>query len=481
MKRAWPLLASFALICGAIPVAAQAGSCNVAESRLAEREVVNGVPLIRLEGPFLVQCEGGAEIRALTGTLNELTSEIVLVGEVFFEDPDRTLTADRATYSSSLARLHAIGDVVFTNRAEGSTLRGPELEYYRETETRPQTLVVAVGRPHLTLVPREADEGAEPLELDGDSVAIRGRDNLVAVGDVVITQSEIRAVSQEAHYDGLTEDLVLFGAATVTGNEFALAGDTIEVDIVDSEIETVHAADYAVLTGEDLVVTAPDLQLFFAADSLQRLVARSPAPDSGAIDSAGVIQDRPVAISESFRLEADSLDARLPGQQLEQVIAIGNARGEAIDTTAVPAVPAETDSLAPVYAGVPPVMENDWVVGDTIIGYFASVGTSAAPGDSAQTQLRQLVASGSAQALYRAIPEDAVDPGATDEVPPGVNYLSGKVIELNFAEGELQLAVVTSLRRGMYLEPIPAVPEVPADSAAAYSGLPVLTGGPDGD
>lgn len=471
MRLRLSLLATLALLCGASPAMAQVGSCNVVESRLAEREVINGVPLVRLEGPFLVRCDGGAEIRALTGTLNQLTSEIVLVGDVFFQDPDRTLTADRATYSYRLSRLHAFGNVVFINRAEGSTLRGPELEYYRETEERPQTLVVAVQRPHLTLVPRDAEEDAEPLELDGDSITITGRDQLTAVGDVVITQTDIRAVGEEAYYDGLTEDLDLIGAATVTGERFALAGDTIHVDIAESSIQLVHAASEAVLTGEDLEVTAPDLQLFFAADSLQRLVARGVLPDS-----VTAPEDRPVAVSDAFRLEADSLDALLPGQQLKEVIAIGNARGEALDTVAPLAIPQIGDSTATRLAAVPAILENDWVVGDTIIGYFARVDTADVPTDSADVQLTRLVASGFAQALYRAAPEEAENDEPAD-APPGVNYLSGKVIELNFAEGELHLAVVTSLRKGLYLEPLPTVEQVPADSATSGSALAAAGGG----
>ncbi|HET7274320.1 MAG TPA: LptA/OstA family protein [Longimicrobiaceae bacterium] len=460
MKRLLLPLAALAMLT-ASPALGQAGSCNVIESRLAQREILNGAPVIRLEGPFLIRCEGGAEIRALDGTLHELTNVVELVGNVFFQDPDRTLTADSATYSSRTGRLYAEGNVVFTNRAEGSTLRGPELEYYRATDERPLSRVLATRRPHLTIAAESDSAGAEPLELDGDRVTIVGDDDLTAIGDVVIVQAEIRATSDEARYNGMTEQLDLQGDATVMGEEFELAGQSIQVDIANGSLEKVHAETDAVLTGDDLEVAAPDLQLFFAADSLQRLVAQG-----GDGEDAG----RAIAVAEAFRLEADSIDALLPGQALEQVIAIGNARGEALDTIAPKPVVIAADSVASSPAAVPPVLANDWVVGDTIIGFFglADVATLA-PGDTAQTELRKLVASGSAQALYRTQEESSDEAG-----PPGVNYLSGQIIELNFEEGELRLATVTSLRQGLYLEPIPPAP---ADSAPAVPGGDVGTEG----
>ncbi|MEJ2678334.1 MAG: hypothetical protein P8174_04555, partial [Gemmatimonadota bacterium] len=147
------------------------------------------------------------------------------------------------------------------------------------------------------------------------------------------------------------------------------------------------------------------------------------------------------ATAKEFRLEADSIHAIAPEQQLDQVIAIGQAYGERLG-----------DSLG---VNLPSEAAHDWVRGDTIIGYFAadttaapasqdsvgrdraalmrrralqrdSVGTS--PRDSATTAdstvqrtLERVVVIGSgtqpARSLYRIRPQDTknVEPGKPAE------------------------------------------------------------------
>src|SRR5690606_15241642 len=145
------------------------------------------------------------------------------------------------------------------------------------------------------------------------------------------------------------------------------------------------------------------------------------------------------------------------------------------------------------------LVENDWLTGDTITGYFATIvqpPDSAAPdeaeeveeveevepltdldlavedsggggeGDST-TVLQRLVATGGAGTLYHVAPEADDPPGTL----PGVNFLSAARIELEFADGQVSVATVEGLRRGLYLEPV--APGEEEDGEAVEDGAEV--------
>jgi lipopolysaccharide export system protein LptA len=444
----------------------QPEQCNILENQRIERRVEAGVPMIYVTGPFLIRCPGGEELRAQQGNVNELTREILLTGSVFFQDPTRTLTANQATYWASLGRLYATGNVVFSDREEGSTIRGPELDYYRAMEGRPEPQVNAGQRPHLTLQPRDAGPDAEPLDIDADRLTIVGNNDLSAFGNVVIRRTDLHATGGEAHYDGRAETLDLRQNARIQSEEFNLSGQTVHARMPQGVLERVHALVDATLVGEELRVDAPELQLFFADELLQRAVARTQlAADGGR-------SGRAIATARAFRLEGDSIDALTPAQRVDRVTAIGSARGESIDTVA-----GEVPSpRPPPVAGDTPgralaLIDRDWIVGDTIIGYFDY---PAVPVDEAaqqqvgpvepaepEAELRRIVALGMAQSLYR-VEQD----GAQEGDRRGINYLAGERIELTFEEGELQVAEVSGLRRGIYLDPEPAG-SAPAEQTAA--------------
>nr|MBA2669563.1 hypothetical protein [Gemmatimonadota bacterium] len=250
---------------GASSADAQAptGQCNILENERVDRRLEAGVPMIYVTGPFLIRCPGGEELRALAGTVNEWTREILLTGNVFFQDPTRTLTANQATYWANLGRLYATGNVVFTDRQEGSTIRGPELEYFRVMEGRPEAQVNAAQRPHLTLRPRQAAADAEPLEIDADRVSIVGDNNLSAYGNVIIRRTDLHATAEEAVYNSATDALDLRQNARIQSEQFNLSGRTVHARLPAGALEYVHARTDATLVGDELRVEAPDLQLFF--------------------------------------------------------------------------------------------------------------------------------------------------------------------------------------------------------------------------
>jgi hypothetical protein len=198
-----------------------------------------------------------------------------------------------------------------------------------------------------------------------------------------------------------------------------------------------------------------------------------------------------VALARGFRMEADSLEALTPGQRVRQVTAIGEARGEAWDTARVagpdPADPAAPDTVAGLALG-----ERDLIFADTILGFFrddeavlARADTAAADtvaGDTVpvpplaaaaggeEAELERVLAMGSARSLYRMRPsrEEQGDP----EARRGINYVIGDTIELTFTAGEVDVAHVRGLKRGVYLDPVQTAAAEPAQEPAEDAPLP---------
>lgn len=455
--------------------AQEAGSCrlNQPASGTVTASQQGGSTVYHVE-QVVIRCEGDSEIRADEADIFEARGESNLYGNVIFQDTVRRLTSDNAVYTSGIGRLYATGNVVFTDLSTGSSLRGPNLEYYRPRDDRPEARLIATERPHLTLVPESEDSvPAEPIEIDADRTTIIG-ETMTAVGSVVIQRSDLDAWAEQARYDRVSGRLDLRERARLQSEEYEITGEHIAALIPAEGIQRLTSRGDATLEGEEIQVAAPELRMYFENDLLERLVAVTP-------DSAGSAPaERATVTATGFRLEADSITALSPGQQLEQVIAIGSARGEAIDT--VPSAPpvaraagadtavavADTliaDSAVAEIEGMASIaMDRDWIAGDTVIAYFAPAPDSAAPDSVAvdgageaeepEVRLERLVARGSARSLYRVRDDEQPRNGAR----PPLNYLSGETIELSLTAGELELAQVSGLRRGVYLDPIPPQP-----------------------
>jgi len=478
MRRLAPLLLAAVATVAAVPsaVLGQAGSCQLSDSQTLDQRTQGGFRVIHVIAP-VVRCTGGARITANEGTIYEASNEVFLSGNVDFQDPERRLTSRQATYSSATGRLHATGDVVFTDPGEGMTLTGPELEYFRAIPGRPQSQAIATQRPHLTLLPRarpgqQRPADSEPVEIDADRMTMTGNDIYTADGRVQINRSDFRATSREARVDQVAERMELRGNAQMAGEQFDLIGQSIDLFMPGDRLERIVALDQAELVGDELRIDGHEIQLFLEDDLLQRMFARQ-----------GGGSARPIATARAFRLEADSIEALSPGQQLERVIAIGTARGESLDS--LENRPVDGRLQRPTPPGPLTLGDRDWILGDTVIGFFVAVedvaggreiaildpdqddavtpsdpddgtvpppATADANGDQQQVQLDRLLAIGTASSLYRVENNDGSRPR------PGLNYLVGEAIELSFRGGELAVADVRGLQRGLFLDPDAAPP-----------------------
>jgi lipopolysaccharide export system protein LptA len=407
-----------------------------------------GQRIINAGGPLNVRCANGEDLRADSAVMFEAINEVHLFGRVDYQDPTRALTSDYATYNGSSGRLWATGNVVFTDKNRGSTLRGPNLEYFRAGAGRPQAQAIATERPHLTVVP--STRGRQPMEIDGNRITTVGEQFMTAEGNVVIDGKEMDAWANEAYYDAVAERMELRGNARAKGEQYELSADYIESHLAQGAIDRVLARGSSRLVQEKLRITGPQLQMFFARDSLQRLVSGN-SPDA---------KGRSVALARGFRMEADSLEALTPGQRVRQVTAIGKAAGQSWDTLQVSGpTPQDAAGQPDTVAGLS-LGQRDLLFGDTIIGYFRSDSALAAsrpagaPADTSRdAELERLLALGSARSLYRLAPSRDSAQLARSDGRRGINYLIGDTIDLAFAEGEVDVATVRGLKRGVYLEP----------------------------
>ena len=367
---------------------------------------------------------------------------------------------------------------------------------------RPTSRETEVTRAEDTSAMVASQEPAErvPYEVYAQRIILEGSRYFRAAGSVVITRDSLDAAAEVMVFDQEMGVLSLLEAARVKTPGTDLAADSIRLDLMEDEIREVHARSNAVLESEDVRMLAPILRLYFTEGELELLVGvRDAVADSlfVAQEEEGepldpealptllpeVVRElglpgfprRPLALAEDFMLLADSIEVRAPGEVLDEVWAMGRARGEATgrDSLNTP----DTPSLAQV----------DWLEGDTIVATFTRAGAPAevvadtilvegipatvvpdtlnpdrdplplpeeseAPPDTgeARYRLERLVARVQARSLYRMEPTDST---AREEGRLAVHYVIGDQIVMVFSQGEIERMEVENAR-GIHLEPV---------------------------
>jgi hypothetical protein len=271
---------------------------------------------------------------------------------------------------------------------------------------------------------------------------------------------------------------------TVSGDTLDVRGDTIAMYLPDDRIDEIEARGRAQLLADDVDMRGPVIRLVFEEEELERVFAlrrvveEDVTPLNGGDDSGDDSDDsgvdeyaasadpvQPQALAEDFLLTGDSIEAHLPGGELERVYAAGTARG--VSTGRDSLNTSDTDEL----------IRSDWIEGDTIIATFRSA--SADPGDPSpgelevveprERQLDLLIARGQARTFYRTTPDSvragvaaggrAAEPQALD-----LHYVVGDEVRLFMKDGEVDRMEVDN-PTGAYLQPTnrsapaPGIPE----------------------
>jgi len=381
---------------------------------------------------------GGGVLAHCNGTGTTFASDSVawysgqrrfdMIGRVKIRDTSLALDANLAYYYLREERLEAHNNVVAKNRENGSTLRGPNLNYLRAAAGIRDTLeMFATQRP--TIEYRGQADSTEPYVIVGDRVHFKGNDRMWAGGNVTVDRSDLAARADSMAMDQTTGLGVLLGKPKVQGKgaqSYTLVGTRIEMLQHDHELKQVEALGAGQATGADWHLTADTIRLGLEQSKLQQAFAWG--------DSS-----RPHAVSTLQTIQSDSLALDVPDQVLTEARAFGRARSSSKrDSTSGPG-------------------ETDWIAGDTLVAHWVQAPDSAG---HAKSQLQRLLARGSARALTHHY--DAKDP----KQPPAIDYSRGKQIAITMNGDKVDRVLVSGQADGVHLTPRPPVDTTKKRTAA---------------
>jgi hypothetical protein len=475
------------VLAGAGPASAQE-SCEFIDP--GNDVLVQRPPFAYVTNPHL-RCEGGVEIWADSAVVNRDQSMTLLIGSVRYADASRELSALEARYFYEVGRLQARGRVLVTNYEDGSIVENGDLVYLRQTDYRDiEEMSVRTGadglRPRATVYPSraaapvdsttidpaaaagdpepdlpdppEVEEPAEPQQyiVVGDSIFFRGDSYFHAAGTVEIERDSLFAFADAAEYAGEVGQLVLDGSARVESSTYDLVGRLITLTSAADGTDEVRAVRDAVLTGEDLEVTAEQIVVHLNEGALERMVAVPIPPDSTSPPPATAVAPpvRPVAIAQDFELTGDSLDLAAPGGVPERIFAAGRARSV---SSGRPELNVE---------GLPDIARTDWIDADTIEVLLlpAPADQTSADGDSTSAyEVDRILARVDARSLYRLVPNDSLAVVGVDL--PAVSYMVADQITIFMVDGQAERVESVGEVSGWHLEPIRRAPAEPTDAA----------------
>ncbi|MGH7502939.1 MAG: hypothetical protein ACREL7_14530 [Longimicrobiales bacterium] len=428
------------------PARAQGDDCILNEtpgSRATYMNAGTDNAMAFIGGGARFTCPDGLRIRSDSVAYYGASGIIDFIGRATLRDSVNTLAARHIRYLTDQRQIVATDSVVLTDLETNSVIRGPFMNYFQRSDTRPESLIqLPTGRPHAILVRAARADSAQvdTTIVDADAMEIIDQTRFIARGNVEIERDSVRGFGSEAHFDQDAGDMVLTGSARLVSPDYTMAGDTIEAETDQNEdIREVVGRGRARLNAEDADVEAPRVHIFFENAEVSRLVAVARTDSADVLTTGDSLSRRARAISADFRLEADSIDAVAPAEIIERVTAVGQAYGERI-----------TSDLA--NANVPAIAATDWMRGDTIVATFAE--DPEAPVDSAgrpQRVLKRVVAVGTgnlATSFYRTSDEE--DP----EAPPSINYILAMRIIVDLEAGEVSNIQAEEQVHGLNLQPI---------------------------
>lgn len=397
-------------------------------------EVAPGITNYHVGGNVRFRCQGLEVFMRSDSVASYQGTVIQFIGNVRYRDSTVEMTARYGTYLRDSEKWEAREDVVFRNLRDGTTLRGPSLDYFRVVEgLRSESEMYADRRPTVTLPVRDSVTGVEeePYVIVGDRIRTRGNDQTYAGGRVTIDRSDFRGRADSLFLDqGAGDEGALIGRALMrreAEDSFRLTGARIDLALADRKLTRVTARDSARLLTADLTLDGDGIGLDVTDDDVDHTVAW------------GTVV-RPVALSGDFEVRGDSLAFDTPERTLRQVRAFGDAWAGA-----------RPDSASG---------DRDWIAGDTVIAWFVERDSAG----TARTAVERIEASGSARALYRL--------EATGELGRSLSYSRADRIVIRMRVTPDSVAVdsviATGNVEGIHLQPAPARPA--ADTARAAGG-----------
>ena len=342
------------------------------------------------------------------------------IGHVDYKEPRVKLKSDFLTFFQREDRLLAFlnVDAVLPN---GSTLKGSSLEYFKPIpKVRPKQKGIAVGRPTLTIIDKDAQGKPQPpVTVTGNTIWLDGDSVVASAGEVVVVRPELTATGDSLYLDGGSGLLRMMRKPRIAGTKgrpFTLVGETIDLLSRRKKLERVLAKNAGEAVSEDLTLRSDTIDLRVTDDLLQRAVVWG--------------NSRARASSPSQTIIADSIDVLMPGQRVREMHALRTASAEGTPDT--------TKFKTP---------EKDRLTGDTIVAYFDSIPASDTV---TKARIRELVAISKATSYQHLPPQD------TTFRRPAINYVCGQRITVTFDSAKVRLVKVLDSKPpcgGVYVEP----------------------------
>jgi hypothetical protein len=391
------------------------------------RDPISGKYTTYVGGGFRGRCRGqDITIESDSVESYDQNQMHILIGNVRYREPRVAIDAQRATYFRAEERIVMEVAVHAVMVKSGATLDGPRVEYFRAVRNvRDRSRFVATARPMLTYVERDsAGQARPPLVMRSNSIISDGDSTYFAIGRVELIRTDLVALGDSAYLDASRRFARLMKEPVIESKgaqPYTLRGRVIDLFGATGQVDRVLALDSASAVSKEFTLRSDTIDLRVRQNQLERAFAFGPA------GARATTTDRDVV--------ADSLDILMPNQRIRELRAIGKAYAESAPDTA--------RMLSE---------ERDWLRGDTVVTRFDSLPASDT---TSRPRIRELVAAGNASALYQVPPDSG---GARGR--PGINYVRGGEIRLEFAGGEVATVTVKDKVAGVYLEPR-------ADTAAA--------------
>ena len=254
---------------------------------------------------------GALHMRGQRSVIHRTSGVADFTRDVHFWDVTTELYADHVSYTEGTDVALASGSVQVIDRQTGSNVTADTVRYDRRLG-----LVTAWPRPHGVLLPRDTTEQDDPFNVWADTMRFltdSTRSEFVGVRKILIERTDLTAIGDSLFYSDATGLVALRISPQIETRETFLTASTIDVELVEEELESVIALGGA--------------RAITKADSVPATVP----PAFG-------------SVSQTSFLEGDSIHVSFDGEAIEWLVAEGNARSLSYARESEPA-PVETWSV----------------------------------------------------------------------------------------------------------------------------------------
>ena len=203
-------------------------------------------------------------------------SVLYLIGNVHYRETKAKVDSDRMTYFQLEDRLHAEGNVNVLLQS-GTTMKGPAIDYYRATPTRPQATAIATGHPTMKIVEANSSgRPSEPINVVANQITSQGDNQVFATGAVEITRPDVIAKGDSAFMDSRLEIARLMKSPSVQSRRdkpFTLTGGVIVLYSQNRLLRRVVATPNAHVLSQDLELVSDSIDMRMSNDRLERVMA----------------------------------------------------------------------------------------------------------------------------------------------------------------------------------------------------------------